>query len=659
MLGDSGSGLITKLTSLLTVSEKAPVSDVPPPTPATEDEPYSTLAAATANDIKESGTLHARSARRRPGVSPRRSMIRSASELVVPTQTRDEQKTARAALNAVRSKEDGRLRSVAKPSPKPPVTQSQRSLQPPRPTAQRSISNSQVERRSPYHDSAVSSASLQKQLVQQTKPASRARPVRPEQTQRLRTVGASVTQTRPNPTRSTAVRSSSDPDLAKAFANPKTRNRDVPLKPCIKNGAKSATTTPPSGYQQDVIDSEPRTLRRVKTVDFEESGSKPSQSLPQVAVTLERSAQSATNDVEPPPAPTAKPKKTVKSMPSCPNTIGTLKSSVADPATTKTDVHVIAIAPSWNAREVTNEEGGDPATPTMQIIESKSSSYEVIWDDVPSEHSIRLRGRRSSAAGHALETASPGTKLGLGRVNTKLTDWHNSWNTQSESFKPTIVVFPDDDGQANHYDCAVEEDEDLQVSAPPNSQLTSAAPSRFPSQPPSAPMTRAASCDETWFRKALEVVPPDNTHTLVVPDSEAQLSAGRKSKQAVAVRKLSNMEEADLRFRGHRDSVTIAHSRLVHSGGVSPELFAHRDSVSIAKKRMHAKNHAASAARQIPRRNPASIEALNLVTDDDVPEVSLPAIKEHAAQALESKTSGSILRPGPQTPNQRHIQIVE
>jgi hypothetical protein len=105
--------------------------------------------------------------------------------------------------------------------------------------------------------------------------------------------------------------------------------------------------------------------------------------------------------------------------------------------------------------------------------------------------------------------------------------------------------------------------------------------------------------------------------------------------------------------------VTIAHSRLVHSGGVSPELFAHRDSVSIAKKRMHAKNHAASAARQIPRRNPASIEALNLVTDDDVPEVSLPAIKEHAAQALESKISGSILRPGPQTPNQRHIQIVE
>jgi hypothetical protein len=659
MLGDSGGGLITKITSLLTVPEKAPVPDVPPSTPVADDEPYSSLAAATTNDVNKSGALAAKPAKRLPGVSPRRSITRSASELVVPTQTRDEQKSARAALNAVRFKEDERLRSVAKTSPKSPATQSQRSLQSPRPAAKRSVSNSQMERRSGYHDPAISSASLQKQLVQQTKPASRARPVRPSQTGRLQTAGVSVSQTRPNPTRSTAVRSSSDPDLAKAFANPKTRNRDGPLKPCIKSGAKSATTTPPSGYPKDVVESEPMPLRRVKTVDFEENGSKPSQSLLQVAVTSENPTKSSTNDVEPPLAPTAKPKKTVKRIPSCPNTMGTLKSSVADPATTKTAVHVIAIAPAWNAKEVTNEEGGDPATPTMQIIESKSGSYEVIWDDVPSEHSIRLTGRRSSAAGHALEAASPSAKLGLGRVNTKLTDWSNTWNAQSESFKPTIVVFPDDDGRATRYDCSVEDDDNLQVSAPPNSQLTSAAPSRFPSRPASAPITRVASCEEISYREALEAILPDNAHSLVVPDSEVQPGAGRKSNQAVAVRKLSNMEEADVKFRGHRDSVTIAHSRLVQSGGISPELFAHRDSVSIAKKRMHAKNHAASTARQMPRRNPASIEALNLVADDDVPEVSLPAIKEHAAQALKNKTSGSMLHSGQRSPSHRHIRIVE
>jgi hypothetical protein len=308
---------------------------------------------------------------------------------------------------------------------------------------------------------------------------------------------------------------------------------------------------------------------------------------------------------------------------------------------------------------VTNEEGGDPATPTMQIIESKSGSYEVIWDDVPSEHSIRLRGRRSSAAGHALETANPGPKYGLNRVNTKLTDWSNTWNSQSESFKPTIVVFPDDDGRATRYDCVIEEDEELSVLAPPNSQLTSAAPSRFPSRPGSAPMTRAVSCEEIPLQETMEGIPPDNTQSFLVPDPDVQPGAARKMKQAVVVRKLSNMDEADLKFRGHRDSVTIAHSRLVQSGGISPELFAHRDSVSIAKKRMYAKNHAESAARQIPRRNPTSIEALNLMSDDDVPEVSLPAIKEHAAQALKNKTSGSILRPAQQPADQRHIRIVE
>jgi hypothetical protein len=653
MLGDPSSSLITRLTSLLAVPEKAPVPDVPPSTPTAEDEPYSSLAAATADEANESGSSAAKPAKRPPGVSPRRSMTRSASELVVPTQTRDEQRTARAALNAVRSKEDERLRSVAKTSSKTPSNQTQRSLQPPRPTAQRSLSNSAVERRSQYHDPAVSSASLQRQLVQQTKPAGRARPVRPGQTHRLPTVGAAPGQTRPSPTRSTAARSSSDPDLAKAFANPNTRSRDLPLKPCIKNGSKSATTTPPNGNQQDKVDDEPRALRRVKTVDFEENGSKPSQALPQIAITSESPAHDSTTDTAPSPASSSKTRKAVKRSPSCPNTISILKSSAADPATTKTDVHVIAIAPSWNAREVTNEEGGDPATPTMQIIETRSGSYEVIWDDVPSEHSIRLRGRRSSAAGHALEAANPGAKHSLNRVNSKLIDWSNTWNNQSESFKPTIVVFPDDDGRATHYDCAVEEDEDLQVIAPPNSQLTSAVPSRLPSRPASAPMTRAVSCEEFSFQEALEGNSPDNPQSLVVPSPDVQPGTGRKMKQAVAVRKLSNMEEADLRFRGHRDSVTIAHSRLVEAGGVSPELFAHRDSVSIAKKRMHAKNHAASAARQIPRRNPASIEALDLVADDDVPEVPLPAIKEHDAQALKNKTSGSILRPG------QHIRIME
>jgi hypothetical protein len=528
------------------------------------------------------------------------------------------------------------------------------SLQPPRPTAHRATSNPQTELHSCYYNPAIPSESLRKELVEQTRPGS-SRPVRSGGVHHVPTPGSPVIAKRPSPTRSTPVRSSSDPDLAKAFMHPKTRRESLPLKPCIKKKAKSTTPTPPGEFLRDDVIGECRPLRRVKTVDFEGSGSKPSQSLPQVLAASEEPTLKQT--IEPPPSYASKSKKNGNRFPSCPNTIFTIKSSAADPAITRADVHVIAIAPSWNAHDVTNEEGMDPATPTMQIIETRNRSYEVIWNDVPSEHSTRLSDRRISSASHALEAVNPAAKRGLDRVNTKLADWSGSWNHPSDSFKPTIVVFPDDDSGAPHYDCAVDDEEDGSLWAPPNSRLTSASASCLPSRPVSAPITRKASCEEILLQTALGESPspntqdwePPSTTPLVVPDT----------KQLVAVRQLPNMDDTDWKFREHRDSITIAHARLVNSGGVSPELFAHRDSVSMARKRMHARNHAMSAMRTTPRPKGTSLDALDLIANDNDSVVPLATIKEHATEAPKNKTSASMLRSASQSTNQRHIRIVE
>ncbi|KAF3036158.1 hypothetical protein E8E12_002931 [Didymella heteroderae] len=137
---------------------------------------------------------------------------------------------------------------------------------------------------------------------------------------------------------------------------------------------------------------------------------------------------------------------------------------------TRTDVHVIAIAPSpsrfggLDTKRQGNFEETDAATPTVQIVESGNGSYEV----VPPEHSARTR-RRSSSASQALEAASTGTK-GLERVNTKLTEWSGTWNTPFDFFKPTIVVFPDDDVRRPQFECAIVDDEDIDIFAPPNSE---------------------------------------------------------------------------------------------------------------------------------------------------------------------------------------------
>jgi hypothetical protein len=658
MLGTSGDGFITKLTSYLTV-DKAAATENPLHTLDQQSEPDPVSLATTAHGADtKSDEQTGMSARQLSKANPRRSLKRSASELVVSSQERNERLTAIAALEAVRSKEDGRRITLPLPSP----TRAQ--LQPPRPSSQRSISNSRYELKSRYHDPTISSASLQKQLVEQTKPMTN-RPRKPDPNENEITK-----RIRPSPIRSTAMRSNSEPDPARAFANPKTRHSNVTLKPCIKKKAKSTTATPPGGLQQNATNAELKTLRRVKTVDFEVNGSKSWLSLSQVP----GRKQSPTHDLACDTGESTEfinsQKSNSRQCSSCPNTMNIAKGTAAEPATTRTDVHVIAIAPSRDAEEMTPDDGADPATPTMQIIETKSGSYEVIWDDVPPEHSIRTRGRRSSSASHALETASPSAKRGLERVNSKLAGWSGTWNTPSDSFKPTIVVFPDDDGRATRYDCTVDDDEDLAATVPPNSRMTSGAPSCVPSRPASAPLTRAVSCEDISFREALQETPPHipgvgstpHEQSLVVPSVEIPHGRGKNTKPAVVARKLSNLEEADTRFRDHRDSVTIAHSRIVHLGGVSPELFAHRDSVSIGKKRMHARNHAATAARSISRRNEVSIEALGLYADEDNSVATLPTVKQHAAHAahaLKNSSSPSILHRPQQTVNKRHIRIVE
>ncbi|CAA9966697.1 hypothetical protein PTMSG1_10056 [Pyrenophora teres f. maculata] len=658
MLG-SGEGLITKLASYLTV-DRHPVPDE---TQSTENEtsPITLIISSATREDNDSTTGNSEPAKSVSTTGPRRSIARSASETVVPSQTHSERPTAITALSTVQIKE-GERHVTNTPQHFP-----QLALQPPRRTTRRSPSNSRLELSSPNIDAATPFTALQKQRKEQVK-SSTSRLPRPVRARHGSSVSRPATKTRPSPSRSTALRSSSDPDLAKAFANPKTRDRNISLKPCIKKKAGSAIAPPPEEFQQGKAAAGSRTLRRVKTVDFEGYGSSSSLSVSPDHFMQNRPKQLLRDNTEETTRRASVAKKTAKASPSCPNTIGTAKSSVADTAVTRTDVHVIAIAPQWDAQDVTNDEDIDPATPTMQIIETKSASYEIVWDDVPPEHSARIIARRSSSASHALEAAAPGAPRGLERVNSKLACWSGIWNTPSEKFKPTIVVFPDDDGRFAYHDCAIEVDGELLVTAPPNSQMTSCTSSRFPSCPPSrpvsAPITRTVSKEEMSFSDALRETPPQSPEhlppvleqDLATPDREVRIGGGGNMRPAIGFRKLSNVDEADTRFRGHRDSVTIAHSRLVRSGGFSTELFAHRNSISIGKKRIHARNHANPAARTIPRRRETIGEMRNFIDDDEMSEVSLPAVnlvKKRAAQAP------SMLRPRQQMPNQRHIRIVE
>lgn len=451
-------------------------------------------------------------------------------------------------------------------------------------------------------------------------------------------------------------RSKSNADSRKAYTSSMTSDLRKPLKSCSKQKAKSANTMPPNASTADSRST--LKLRRIKTVNFDETISKPVLSWMQMSSNAAGHRRSKRN-------------KASKCDLPCPGTAALAKRSPAGPAVTRTDVHVIAIAPAtlksagMQTAQPEGLEDSDPATPTMQIVESSNGNYEVIWDDVPPEHSARVR-RRSSSASQALQTVSSTATRGLERVNMKLTEWSGTWNTPSDSFKPTIVVFPDDDGRRPHFECAIVDSEDTEIFVPPNSKRVSAAQSRHPSRPVSARMSRAAFQDGSSTAASVQKIPFEGTvattdRPLVVPDPDAWSShlvaARRKLGAPIPERMLSNIEEGDVKFRNHRDSVAIAHSRLIHSRGVRPELFAHRDSLSMAKKRMHARNHSVSTSRAM--HCPDSKLEPEIQLEGDVAATAippLPVVKAHAAEALKHGLPVPILRPSGSF-EERHIRI--
>ncbi|KAH9872130.1 hypothetical protein J1614_006392 [Plenodomus biglobosus] len=658
MLGNSGGdSLITKLTSYLTAETVSTTNNRITPSVANSGPNSSRI---KVDDNVHSNQASGSTDSNHRGVV-RQTLQRSTSDNISVNQKRKEHSGASSLV--VSRDEHERIYQVHDPNHK--------SLKPPRPSAHRCASSPIVRSHNHYHDPNMSVAALKQALKEQTKfpshqPSASTPPYPVSNARNVPSQNASRS-IRHIVTRSASCRDQNN-------RHTKSSSSDLPLKPCIKLKSESTPTSPPGGRSELVVEDGNQTLRRVKTVDFDENGSKQSIILPKYV------AMGVGGPPEKPEVHRTSAKvgqRPGKKIPSWPLRLGVTKSSPADPAVTRTDVHVIAIAPSVNAADYSNEDCVDPATPTMQVTESKTGRQEIVWDDVPLERSIGCQDRTSSSAGQALEMVGCHGKRGLDRVNTKLTDWSGTWNSPSSSFKPTIVVFPDDDTWAPHYDCAIEDDEDLTVLAPPNSQRTSAGPSRHQSRPSSAPLTRASSYEEA---EPLQVLLPDPSPTrlhsrpelldqsLAVPDPNGRQTRTthikQKRTQGPALRKLSNIEDADLRFRGHRNSVTIAHSRLVRTGGESLDLFAHRDVVSVARKRMYARNH---ATRKILQADGLSLHGgdhdfdndSDDDGDDDTSVISFDTSKEHALQALKKSSSASMLHVQGESGTKRHIHIVD
>jgi hypothetical protein len=147
-----------------------------------------------------------------------------------------------------------------------------------------------------------------------------------------------------------------------------------------------------------------------------------------------------------------------------------------------------------------------------------------------------------------------------------------------------------------------DDDENAAMRAPSNSQKTSGALSCSSSMPATTRPSRPPSQDESEATDSLGVNKSNDsgggaTAALSIPSS-AQLGTiatlPDKFKKSQTDRRLSMTDDFEMKFRGHRDSVTIARSRLLHNRGLSPELLEVQKYASTTKGRRHARTRGKS-----------------------------------------------------------------
>ncbi|KAF2743153.1 hypothetical protein M011DRAFT_248060 [Sporormia fimetaria CBS 119925] len=354
---------------------------------------------------------------------------------------------------------------------------------------------------------------------------------------------------------------------------------DKPLKGCMKKKVKSAESTPPPGSDLS-SESSPggAGLRKAKTVEFEPRASllpPPSPLREQVDMNpnqMPAPENSALRNVQS-NHKAMRPIQTVKQL-SLPAT--RRKGLPAEAAITRADVHVVAVVPVRSSGFLTSTTKSAP-TPTMQVVETSSARYEVIWDDIGEDKDMRTQRRRSSAS-ESLQAATAGPPTVIERVSSKLTELAWGSSEQQVAFSPQFVVFPDQNARESRTERSTEGDNTLPIYAPPNSEYASRSP----------------SCDDTNIdpdlRPTKSSATPNDVNNL--PSARPGHAIGAARGARIPDRPLTYAE--GLGFRYHRDSVLLAKE----------------------KKKFHSE-HGPSSARRVSYSDVVASEPLATIQDSD------------------------------------------
>lgn len=269
------------------------------------------------------------------------------------------------------------------------------------------------------------------------------------------------------------------------------------------------------------------------------------------------------------------------------------KSELAGPTLTMMGAHV-APASKSEVNFLPHDSDLDTTSPSMQIMSLIDDRRGILWADNPIEDNEEA-SCKISVANWALQTLRWTRRSNSEHVNPKLSEWAWSMDPELECTVHRGVFSALDEGYTHSITSAAEND-DNGTRVPFNSQGMSSDPSGLSSIPNTARSSRSLSQPRPESTDQLRI---DQSHDTaerlvalpVVPQHEAALGVMTalpyKLKESLADRRLSNMDDSEVKFRGHRDSITIARSRLMHKGDTSHASLQVQEPSPIAKRRIN------------------------------------------------------------------------
>ncbi|KAF2457912.1 hypothetical protein BDY21DRAFT_19062 [Lineolata rhizophorae] len=320
---------------------------------------------------------------------------------------------------------------------------------------------------------------------------------------------------------------------------------------------------------------------------------------------------------------------------------GVRKSSLAEPATTRSDVRVVSLTPGLHdisvgsgATEVA--QARPPKLSIVQLIESENSAYEILWEGTESGSSAGSGRESTSWCGcengnhecFMLSNPLAQRPHGLEAINAKLSEW--SWENQQEPVRREPQFGhgrPDEDVQHHHHDLPkfstatkdgrlIYSNNDPILIAPANTQQHSAINtkehSRQTSQhvsfgptrensPPASLVGTSSNDPSDQAREAEDALGelrrPSRGKNKVSDPSDHRgerfgTAIGASSGRRRMSRAPSNTASDAWSFLGHRDSLALAHERIMKVNNEhQPIITPRKDSVSIAKSKKMKKTH--------------------------------------------------------------------